>query len=124
LASALRIQPVSSQAADFKVLNDDVGFVSQTNYPVQIIRIAKISGYGALAAIAGVEVRRTLHAIGFDPWRAPLSRVIAGWAFYLDDISTQVCQCLTNPGPSQNAGEFQYAYAFQWRFHCFSLSSN
>ena len=115
LAQAGRIKAVFRQAADFEILDHDIGMGHQAVDDGEVFRLAEIRHDRALAAVAGMKIcGRKVFARGtLDKGRPPLARIITGRTFDLDHIRAQISQKLANPGSGKDAGKFEDAQARQ-----------
>ena len=112
------VQAIASHVAHLEVLDQDIGPSGQSAHQGLPFGLGQVDGDGALVAVACEEVGRFpgVLASGVLQKRwAPAARVIApgvpvaGGAFYLDHVGTQIGQRLGAPGPCEHPRQVKHA---------------
>ncbi len=116
---AVIVEPVFLQSADLEILDQHIGRRDQLAHRLRALRRGEIHGDRALAAIGGMVIggRQVLAVMAHDEGRTPFAGVVtAVGVLDLDDVRAEIGEHLPAPGPGEDAGKFNHAYALERRF--------
>ena len=109
------IEPVSGQAADLEILDQDVGFGGERAHLRLPLGSLEVDRHRALAAVAAVEIGR--GAVGGEG-RSPLARIVAGpGPLDLDHFGPEIGEQLPRPGPGEDPGQLDDLQAGEGLIH-------
>jgi len=122
LFDAVIIEAEFLQPADLEILDQHIRLADQVQQFGPVARIAEIQRDRGLAPVGAVEIGSRAVALALDKGRAPFAGVVALGAFDLEHLGAQIGQGLADPGPCQNAGQFDHFQPLQRCAHLPALS--
>src|SRR5262249_7143964 len=118
-AQRLRIKAELLKTADFEVLDNDIGPLSQPADQRRALGLAEIDRGRFLAPIAAKEVGGNAAVPLAMPRRSPMTRVVAAsWPFDLDYFRAEIGEQLRAPGTREHAAQIENLDTLkrpQWR---------